>query len=111
MISTGITVGSSSAAAGIKGFCFVISGDIPAAGVRINYPTAQPGTEDKWFYKTMSSKPGAQTILFTDVKQETKSMYKFDPSLLTAIQIEAHANMTAPVKWNYCIESISAIVQ
>jgi hypothetical protein len=94
-------------AAGVRGFCFVLSGaTIPP--LHVNMPSDQNIT-DNWYFKTVST-PGVQQVLFTDLSQQTRTATPFDPSKLWSVQFLIPASMSAAVPWDFCIEGLTALM-
>lgn len=98
-------------AAGVIGFCFVLSGaQLPAPPLKVNLPSDQSIT-DNWYFETEST-PGVKQILFTDrtLHQTNATTTPFDPSKLLSIQFQIPASMSVAVPWDFCIDQLTAIV-
>ena len=99
----------------VIGFSFTIdSVPLGADGLRVEMPT--PTTRNTAFFKTLlSTNTGAQTVLFSDMKQgtwvpATTPPTTFDATMIESVQFHVPTNTTAAVPYMFCISDFSAIV-
>ncbi len=94
-------------AAGIKGFCFYMTGyTIP--NFRMRFVTDQGFTDRNW-YQVTSFHEGWHKILFSDLGQITPTNIPFDPSKLVSIEIEIPSTELDAVPWDFCIDGLVAL--
>jgi hypothetical protein len=95
---------------GVNGFCFNLSGPtIPSTTVRVAFPTQD--NNDNAYLEAVST-PGLHNILFSDIAQGSwvTSKSPWEPTKVMLIQFQIPSSTTAPVSWNFCVDSLTAIV-
>ena len=98
-------------AAGIKGFCFQLTGPtLPATTVRVAFPT-QDNNDNAYFEAETTA--GQHTVLFTDIAQGSwvTTPQPFEPTKVTLIQFQIPSSTTVSVPWNFCVEGLTAVMQ
>jgi hypothetical protein len=99
-------------AAGVTGFCFVLSGTtIPSTSIRVAYTTKE--NNDDAPFEAIST-AGVHTVLFTDTAQASwmTQKFTFDPTEVMLVQWQIPASpSTGAVAWDFCIEGVTAITQ
>lgn len=98
-------------AAGIKGFCFELSGSaIPTTSIRVAFPTV--GNQDGPYFESVTT-PGQHTVLFSETAQGSWVTPKSDfaPTAVTLIQFQIPSDTAAPVPWDFCVEGLTAITE
>jgi hypothetical protein len=94
-------------AAGIRGFCFYVSGDsVPA--FRVRFPTDTGITGRNWYQVTLQHE-GWHQVLFADLGQVVPTDIAFDPSKLLSIEFEIPASRVEAVPWDFCIDGLVAL--
>jgi hypothetical protein len=96
-------------AAGIKGFCFELSGSsIPSTSIRVAFPTV--GNQDGPYFESVTA-AGQHTVLFSETAQGSWVTPKsaFAPTAVTLIQFQIPSDMAAPVPWDFCVEGLTAV--
>jgi hypothetical protein len=98
-------------AAGIKGFCFVLTGPaIPSTTVRVAFPTQN--NNDNAYFKSVTT-PGPHTVVFSDTAQGSwvTTPQPFEPTKVTLIQFQIPSSPTASIPWDFCVEGLTAVTQ
>jgi hypothetical protein len=94
-------------AAGLRGFCFYLSGTIvPAFQVRLPSDQGIPGTD--WYQETLQHE-GWHRVLFQDLRQEQPTVAAFDATKIISIEFQIPASRTEAVQWDFCIDGLVAI--
>jgi hypothetical protein len=98
-------------AAGIKGFCFILSGStIPSTSIRVAAVTSE--NQDWAPYESVTA-PGMQTVLFSDMAQAPNTaashIMTLDLTKVKVIQWQIPASSSAAVPWDFCIQGVTAI--
>jgi hypothetical protein len=94
-------------AAGLRGFCFYVSGNtVPA--FRVRFPTDQSIADRNWYQVTLQHE-GWHRVLFADLAQVVPTPTAFDPTRLLSIEIEIPASRLEAVPWDLCIDGLVAL--
>ncbi|HEY4016617.1 MAG TPA: hypothetical protein VGM06_24945 [Polyangiaceae bacterium] len=98
-------------AAGIKGFCFQLTGPtLPTTTVRVAFPTQD--NNDNAYFQSVST-VGQHTVLFANTAQGSwvTTPQAFEPTLVTLIQFQIPSSSVATVPWDFCVEGLTAVTQ
>jgi hypothetical protein len=94
-------------AAGVRGFCFYVSGNsVPA--FRVRFPT-DTGIADRNWYQATLQHEGWHQVLFADLGQVAPTDVAFDASKLLSIEFEIPASRLETVSWDFCIDGLVAL--
>jgi hypothetical protein len=98
---------------GVKGFCFVLSGaTIPSTSIRVAFPT-QDNNDNAYFEAFTTA--GMHSVLFSDTAfaqgSWVTSKVAFEPTKVMLVQFQIPSLTTAPVPWDFCVESMTAVTQ
>jgi len=105
--ANGVALDFDANAAGLRGFCFYVSGDdVPA--FRVRFPTDQGIADRNWYQVTLQHE-GWHEVLFSELGQVVPTSVPFDPSKLVAIEFEVPASRIEAVAWDFCIDGLVAL--